>query len=556
MIKSLSINNYALIEKLEMSPSSKLNIITGETGAGKSIMLGAVGLLLGNRADSRSLFSEKEKCFIEGVFDISDYQLETLFESFGLDHESECIIRREIGPSGKSRAFVNDTPVTLDTLKKISARLIDIHSQHESLELGDSKYQQEILDLFAQNKPIFQKYADAYKTWQLTKRKVASLEEKASRGLQDSEYKKFLLNELQKAELRPKELEELEEELSKLENAEEIKINLGRFGKALSESDFSIVNQIKEALSLISSVKSYDKALEDIYERLSSVSIEVEDLASFAQKEQETVELDPERLQVVKERVDLILRLQQKHQVGTTDDLLGIQEKLEGELSEAQDFDDGIRLAKEKMAEAESSLLKTGIKLTKSRAENTKKLANAIKILVGKLGLENVTLLVELSESAPGPTGMDTVEILFSANKGVQAREIRHVASGGEFSRLIFAVKYLLADKTALPTIIFDEIDTGVSGEVALQMTDMMKTMAVNHQVISISHLPQVAAGGDKHYFVYKDHSSDKSVSRIKELDQSGRAMAIAKMIGGEAPGQSAIASAEELLRDHGPSIQ
>ncbi len=548
MIKSLSINNYALIQSLDMSPSPKLNIITGETGAGKSIMLGAVGLLLGNRADTRALFSENEKCIIEGIFEISSYMLQPIFEDFDLDYADECIIRREISPSGKSRAFINDTPVTLDILKKLGIHLMDIHSQHESLELGSNKYQQEILDLFAQNKDLKQKYSECYRAWKAAQLNLEKLEKRALESSKDKDYKQFLFTELQEANLKPNELEGLEEELSRLENAEEIQINLGQLVQALAESDYSIVNQLKEALPLINSIKEYGKELEAIFERLNSVSIEIEDLTADIQKEHESVELDPERLSEVKERVDLIIRLQQKHLVQTTEELISIQDKLNEDLKEVLNLDDEISAAKNRLKNSEKDLNKAGLALRKSRDSQTKKFAKAIESLVHKLGIENATLVIDLSETTPGPSGMDTVEMLFSANKGVLPREIKHVASGGEFSRLIFAIKYLLADKTALPTIIFDEIDTGVSGEIALQMVGMMKEMATNHQVISISHLPQFAAGGDKHYFVYKDHSSDKSVSRIKELAKDERVMTIAKMIGGENPGQSAIASARELL--------
>lgn len=548
MIKSLSINNYALIQSLEMEPSPNLNIITGETGAGKSIMLGAVGLLLGNRADVRTLFSEDSKCVIEGAFDLSQYQLKNLFTELELDYESECIIRREISPTGKSRAFVNDSPVTLDVLKTLGVKLMDIHSQHESLELGSNKYQEEILDIYASHHQLIEAYQSAYSDWKSATRQLTKLEEKAKESAQDSDYKQYLYNELEQAKLQADELKSLEEELNVLENAEEIKTNLGQLSQALDESEFSAFNQLKDALPLLLTIRKYNKKFEELYDRLNSASIEVQDIAAEISKEQEIIEHDPQRLAFVKERVDLLNRLLIKHQTKEVSVLISLRDQLQAELENVLNLDEAIQKAKKLLEEKSSQLQKAGKKLSESRQKNTQPLAKAIESLIHKLGIENATVVIQVSPSEPTSTGMDLVDFLFSANKGVQPREVKHVASGGEFSRLIFAVKYLLADKTALPTIIFDEIDTGVSGEVALQMVNMMKQMAKNHQVISISHLPQFAAGGDAHYFVYKDHSSDRSVSRMKKLSGEERVMAIAKMIGGDKPGENAIASAKELL--------
>lgn len=549
MIKSLSINNYALIQSLEMTPSPHLNIITGETGAGKSIMLGAVGLLLGNRADTKALFSEDEKCIVEGVFDVKEYKLKPLFEEEELDFESECIIRREISPSGKSRAFVNDTPVTLDVLRKIGTHLMDIHSQHESLELGSNQYQQEILDTFAGHGELLERYRVAYGAFKKAEKHHLSLLQRAKESAQDTDYKQHLYTELEDAKLQSGELESLEEELEILENAEEIKVNLGQLTQLIDEAEFSVINQLKEALPLISSIKAFSKNLEGLYERISSTSIELQDIAAEVTKAQDRVELDPERLQVVKERIDLLFRLQQKHQVNGTDRLIEIRDALQQALEEVLNIEGEIKAAEKHLEAARKTMLQCGKELTQDRQKHAGPFSKSIEGLVHKLGIENATIQLQVQPTEPGPAGMDLVEMLFSANKGVQPRELKNVASGGEFSRLIFAVKYLLADKTALPTIIFDEIDTGVSGEIALQMVNMMKTMSRNHQVISISHLPQFAAGGDAHYFVYKDHSAAKSVSKMKKLENQERVMAIAKMIGGDQPGESALASARDLLK-------
>lgn len=548
MIQSLSIKNYALIQQLEMTPSEHLNIITGETGAGKSIMLGAVGLLLGNRADTKALFSDEEKCIVEGVFDVKNYNIKPIFLQAELDFEPECIIRREISPSGKSRAFVNDTPVTLDVLKEIGVHLMDVHSQHESLHLGDNQYQLDILDIYAGNSLLINEYKTAYGNYKKAETRYNQLTAQAAESSKDADYKQFLFNELEEAKLRSGELEELEQELEVLENAEEIKTNLGQLTQVLDESEYALINQIKDALPLLSSIKGFSPKFGDLFDRLNSSSIELQDIAQEISNEQDRVELDPERLNVVKERIDLIFRLQQKHSCTDVSDLINIHQELRDELETVLNIDDEIKSAKSLLEKSEQEVLKTGKLLSQSRQKSAEPFAAAIVKLIGKLGIENGSIQIRVTPGAPKPTGLDLVEMLFSANKGVQPRELKNVASGGEFSRLIFAVKYLIADKTAMPTIIFDEIDTGVSGEVALQMVNMMKQMAQSHQVISISHLPQFAAGGDAHYFVYKDHSSNKSMSKIKRLGTDERVMAIAQMIGGENPGDSAVQSARELL--------
>lgn len=548
MIRSLSIKNYALIQSLEMSPSPNLNIITGETGAGKSIMLGAVGLLLGNRADTKALFSEEEKCVVEGVFDIKNYKLKELFEAADLDFESECIIRREISPSGKSRAFINDTPVTLDVLKTLGVHLMDVHSQHESLQLGSNEYQLEILDIYAGHQELIAQYQKSYAEFTSAEKTYSRLVKKAQESAKDTDYKQYLYNELAEAQLSAGELELLEEELEILENAEEIKVNLGQLNQLLDESEISLINQLQEGLPLLSSIKGFSKRLEELFERLNSASIELQDIAREIANEQDRVELDPERLQVVKERIDLLFRLQQKHHTNEVTELIALRDELSAALEDVLNIDSEIKKAKAALEEAQKAMLSTGKALTASRQKHAQPFAEAIKALITKLGIENGNISIKITPTEPNINGLDLVELLFSANKGVQPRELKNVASGGEFSRLIFAVKYLLADKTAMPTIIFDEIDTGVSGEIALQMVSMMKQMAKNHQVVSISHLPQFAAGGDAHYFVYKDHSSDKSVSKIKKLQEEERVLAIAQMIGGEKPGASAMQSAKELL--------
>lgn len=549
MIKALSIKNYALIRELEMTPDQCLNIITGETGAGKSIMLGAVGLLLGKRADTKILLDESKKCIVEGVFDVSQYKLEAIFEEEDLDYEKECVIRREIAPSGKSRAFVNDTPANLSVLKTIGEKLMDVHSQHESLQLGSNKYQLEVLDAFASHQELINNYQSDFNAYSDAKSQLSKLERLASESAEDEDYKQFLLNELLEANLDDLDKETLEDELEVLENAEDILLKLNQSAGMLDESEISILQLLTEVKSQLQSISGFSSELGELSERINSTSIELQDLNNEIQRVKDKVEHDPEKSLEIKERLDLLYRLEKKHNALTVQELIGIRDSLDESLQTTANLDQEIAQAKKTLESAEKSMNASGGKLTESRKLSSLNFADEIEKIIHQIGIENGTIDIKIEGSQPTIDGLDTVEMLFSANKGVKPQELKEVASGGEFSRLIFAIKYLIADKTALPTIIFDEIDTGVSGEVALQMVKMMKVMAQNHQVISISHLPQFAAGGDAHYFVYKDHSSDRSVSRVRKLENEDRVTAIAKMIGGDNPGASAMESAKELLQ-------
>lgn len=548
MIKSLQIKNYALIQDLEMLPSPNLNIITGETGAGKSIMLGAVGLLLGKRADTKVLLDENQKCVVEGVFDIENYKLRKVFDEADLDYDQECVIRREISPSGKTRAFVNDTPANLHVLKAIGEKLMDVHSQHESLQLGNNSYQLNALDAFAAHPDLIAKYEESFKTYSHAKSELEQLQTLASKSAEDSDYQEFLLKELQEAELDDLVQEELEQELEVLENAEDIKLKLSQTIHMLDESEVAVLQQLNEAKSLLNTVSSFSKELQEVTSRLESSTIELADLSSEMNNIQDRIEYDPAKIQQLKERLDLLYRLQKKHGLSSVTELIELRESIDESLSKVANLDREISEAEKALEAAQKVLKERGNKLSESRKLSALNFADEIEKIVHRIGIENATLEIRVVPSEPTRTGMDTVEMLFSANKGIKPQELKEVASGGEFSRLIFAVKFLIADKTAMPTIIFDEIDTGVSGQVALQMIKMMKHMAQNHQVISISHLPQFAAGGDAHYFVYKDHSSDRSISKIKKLALEDRVSEIAKMIGGENPGNSAIESAKELM--------
>lgn len=550
MIKSLTIKNYALIRELDMSPSPRLSIITGETGAGKSIMLGAVGLLLGNRADTKALWDPETKCRIEGVFDIGQYNLQRFFEENDIDYEKETILRREITPSGKSRAFVNDTPTTLDVVRQLGAQLMDIHSQHESLQLGNNQYQQFLLDAYAQHHRLLADYEIAFAAFSKAEKRLEELQKKATESQKELDYQQFLLKELEQAKLEEIAPQELEDELSELENAEEIKLKLSQVDQTLDHEEIGTLTQLKDIQSAIRSLSSISHTYEKLHERIDSVAIELTDILSEVQRLNENTLLDPERQALVKEKLDLFNRLQQKHAVLEIGELLEIRNKLKAEVSEVANLDQAIEKAEKEVDNSKKEMLDLGTVLSNSRKEFAPKLSSDIESLIRQLGIENGQVEVKVNQNEnPSAAGLDRISILFSANKGVAPREIKEVASGGEFSRLIFAIKFLLADKTSLPTIIFDEIDTGVSGEIALKMIQMMKRMSQNHQIISISHLPQFAAGGDAHFHVYKDHSTEKSETKIRELEQKERIEAIAKMIGGNNPSERAFESAKELLQ-------
>lgn len=552
MILSLSIKNYALIEKLELSPASTLNIITGETGAGKSILLGAVGLLLGKRADVKVLYDESTKCIVEGTFQVEALGLESFFTEADLDYESECVIRREISPAGKSRAFVNDTPVTLDVLKELGLKLVDIHSQHESLALSSEKYQLQTLDLIAQNQDFLDTYRVQYKHFAKLSRELLELQTKSTEASKDLDYQKFILKELEDAHLEEGEQALLEKELLTLENAEEIKERLTQSHHLLDESESSILLQLKEASQLVHKIANLTAGLEEIPDRLESASIELKDISDEIDQVNEKTIYDPERLHLVKERLDLLFRLQQKHGISDVAGLIAMQMQLSEEVAGFENSGEKIKALEKALSESLKALQKAGKKLSTSRKKAAKELEKQVADIIKGIGIENGTLQIQIHDQDPTPTGTDVIDFLFSANKGIAPKPLKSVASGGEFSRLIFAIKSLLAQKTAMPTVIFDEIDTGVSGEVAIQMVKMMRQMAQKHQIISISHLPQFAAAAKQHYFVFKDHEAKRSISRIKVLQEDERVENIARMIGGNNPSQMAQESARELVEELG----
>ncbi|OEK01459.1 DNA repair protein RecN [Roseivirga sp. 4D4] len=549
MLTSLSIENYALIKHLQISPDKGLNIVTGETGAGKSIMLGALGLLLGNRADTKVLLDQSRKCVIEGVFDISAYALEPLFEEFDIDFDRECIVRREISASGKSRAFVNDGVTNLDFLKQLGIRLMDVHSQHETLRLAHNHYQLEIIDTVASTSELLNEVQEAFKAYQEKHRIYKSLITEGDQIRKESDYNQFLFEELDNAQLDSDEQESLEEELNKLENAEEIKTKLNGALSISDRSEINLTNMIQEMKTLLNQISQFSPKYASLLERVESTRIELKDIVSELETEEDSVVYDPNRAEEVQERLNLIYKLQQKHQVGSIEELLSIYDELGNKVLKVENLDEAIEEANRAKQEAYQKALKLAQELSGQRQSVFEGFSDQVISLLSELGMPNATISMDHSNTELNANGIDQIDILFSANKGVAPQVLKQAASGGEFSRLMFSIKYILAKKTALPTIVFDEIDTGISGEIAIKMAQMMLEMAKSHQVITITHLPQIAAKGQSHYFVFKDESTDITTSQIRKLNQEERLNEIAEMIGGKQASTNAFDSARELMK-------
>jgi DNA repair protein RecN (Recombination protein N) len=550
MLKHLSIRNYALIKQLELDPSANLNVITGETGAGKSILLGAIGLLMGNRADSKVLWDEDEKCITEGTFDIRGYRLKPIFKSADLDYDDLTVIRREISPGGKSRAFINDTPVTLDVMKKIGSLLMDIHSQHETLQLGNQVFQLQLIDAFAENGKLMEVYDECWTSYLQAKHDFEKLSAEAETLRQEADYTNFQLDELDKAGLEENEQGSLESEVKIMEHAEEIKTRFNSVLELLSRSEYSSRSSLADARNNVQHLATFSPAYNTLFERLNSVIIELDDILNEIENEESKVDFDPQRAEFVKERLNTMYRLLKKHRTNDLKELLVIQEDLRRKSRLTSNLDGELANARATFEQAEKKLVQAGNKLSESRKKVIASLCKKITKLLDELGIPNATLQIDIQPIAPSPGGADKVDILFSANKGIAARQLSQVASGGEFSRLMFCIKYVMAEKKSMPTLVLDEIDTGVSGEIAMKLGGLMKSMSKEHQLITITHLPQIAAKGDSHYFVFKDNSSKKTVSSIRELKNDERIEEIAKMIGGAKPSKVALENAQELLAE------
>jgi DNA repair protein RecN (Recombination protein N) len=549
MLKHLTIKNYALIKHLELDPSAQLNVVTGETGAGKSIMLGAIGLLMGNRADTKVLWDEQEKCVTEGVFAIKNYKLKSFFKAEDLDYDDNTVIRREISPAGKSRAFINDTPVTLEVMKKLGSLLMDIHSQHETLQLANQTFQLRLIDAYAENQELNDVYGQLWSAYLKAKRDYETLSAEAETLRQESDFIRFQLDELVKAELTEGEQESLESELKVMEHAEEIKTRFQSALETLTQSEFSAQAGLKDARQNLGAVADYAPQYEALLKRLEAITIELTDIVAEIENEESSIEFDPKRSEFINDRLSILYRLFKKHKAPDVKALLTLQAALEEKNDITSNLDEALATKKKTFVDADEKVREAGKKLSTSRQKAFPSLCKQLIKLLQTLGIPEANLVIDHLETEPSNTGIDKIDILFSANKGIAPRTLASVASGGEFSRVMFCIKYVMAEKTAMPTLILDEIDTGISGEVSIKLGNMMKDMSRKHQLITITHLPQIAAKGDTHYFVYKDNSASKTISSIRSLSESDRVEEIAKMIGGAKPSKIAIQNAEELLK-------
>lgn len=549
MLLSLSIKNYALIESLDITFSNQFSIITGETGAGKSILLGALGLVLGNRADLSVLKDKDQKCIIEATFSLANYNLERFFQDNDLDYEEQTIIRREILPSGKSRAFINDSPVNLNELQELGVFLIDIHSQHETRELLNEAYQFDILDAVAQNEKRLTSYKKGLEVLHQSKKELSQLITEKEALSKEQEYNNFLLEELVAAKLKDGEQKDLEEELDQLSNVELIKENLDKVLSIANEEQLGTLVTLNEIKQSLQKIAVFSKDYHDYHERILSVSIELQDIIDECFSSAEKIINDPERLELVSTKLQTIYTLQKKHNVTTVEELLAIQNDLDGKLVRYDDLDAEILKKEQEQADIIEKLDQVANLLTKARLEAIPTLSEQIQYILTQLGMPDAKIVFEIQPTdSYTKFGKDTISLLFSANKGMAMGPIKKMASGGEMSRIMLAVKAVLANYSKLPSIIFDEIDTGVSGEIAIKIGEIMKEMSKNMQVFAITHLPQIAAKGDQHYKVFKYNVENDTLSELKLLTAEQRIVEIAEMLSGKNISDSAINHAKELL--------
>lgn len=549
MITSLSIKNYALIEKLTIDFSKGFSIITGETGAGKSIILGAIGLVLGKRADLTSLKNKEEKCIIEAHFEISKYNLKEFFEANDLDYEDDTIIRREILPSGKSRAFINDSPVNLQELQDLSLFLIDIHSQQQTQELSDEGVQFKIIDAIADNFDTIQSYQKVLKAYKADKSKLNALLKKQSDSGKEQEYNTFLLNELVSAKLKSGEQEELEADYEKLNNVEIIKEAIDKSLVIANEEQFGVFHNLNEIKASLQKIAPFSSEYQSIFERMVSLAIEFDDVSRELQNSSEKLLNDPAQLELVSQKLQLIYNLQKKHQVTSVDELLEIQSTLGNTLLELDNIEEEIALLSKSIDQKAIELDSFSSTIHQNRKNAIPVLSQKLISILETLGMPNVRFNMELLPSENYfQNGKDELQFLFSANKGTDFGLLKKVASGGEMSRIMLAVKAILAQYSKLPTLIFDEIDTGVSGEIAIRMGEIMKEMSATMQIFAITHLPQIAAKGDSHFKVFKSTVDDDTQSELKLLSQDERVIEIAQMLSGAVVSDSALNHAKALL--------
>ncbi len=551
MLHKLSIRNYAIIDKLDIEFSGALNIITGETGAGKSILLGALGLILGERADSKVLYNQEEKCIVEADFDISGYNLRDFFTEQELDFEAHTIVRREINQNGKSRAFVNDTPVTLNVLQSLGEKLVNLHNQHETLELTRSGFQLAVIDALAKNQGPLASYKAVFRQYKKDFKRLEELIEKAGAANAEMDYVQFQYKELAEANLEAGEQELLETEQGTLSNVEEIKVALQACLQLLDGSEAAALDQLGEVQTQLKNVKNYNKDILALSERLHTVQEELKDVAREMDQLQENAALDPARLEEVSNRLNTLYKLQKKHRLNSVEELLKLQSDLEARIQGVDNSNAELEALKKHLDKQFKELSAMADNLHVAREKVLREFQNNVVVLLTKVGMPNASFKVDIRKAEHhhlSDTGLTEVKFLFSANRGFAPQEIKDVASGGELSRLMLCIKSLIADSDLLPTMIFDEIDAGISGEVAFKTGEIMKQLSRNHQLIAITHLPQIARAADEHLYIYKQNTGERTVTRIKTLTGEERIIELAKMLGGEKPSEAALANARELM--------
>lgn len=550
MLRSLYIKNYALIDSLEIDLEPGFSVITGETGAGKSIILGALSLILGQRADMKAIKQGESKCVIEGSFDVSAYDLRAFCEEKGIDYDPDSyILRREILSTGKSRAFINDSPVSLTDLKELGSQLIDIHSQHQNLLLSDTRFQMQVVDALAGNKELLSRYQQAFHQYKQSEKALAELREAVRKSKEEEDYLRFQIESLTEAALQEGEQEELENELETLTHAEDIKSALFKIHSLLSDDDKGIVLELKEGLNTSQQLAKVYARSEEISERLQTAYIDLKDLASEMDKLANDVEFNPERLAFIESRLDLIYTLQKKYHVNTVPELLALYEEFKQKIENIESSDQQVEALEKEVHEKSEKVFALAKQLTDSRTSITDSFEKDLTDRVAYLGMPNIRFRSEIiAEKHPNIYGLDSVLFQFSANKNVPLQPVAEIASGGEISRLMLCLKSMIAGATALPTIIFDEIDTGVSGEIADKMGEVMREFGKNMQVLAITHLPQIAAKGKAHYKVYKSDDEHTTTTNLVRLSDEERLTEIARMLSGSTVTEAAIQNAKVML--------
>ena len=549
MLQKLSIRNYAIIDEINLSFSSNLNIITGETGAGKSILVGALSLILGERADTSVLLNADKKCFVEGVFSVDGKnEIQEFLKENELDENDELIVRREISSAGKSRAFINDTPVSLQQLKQLASLLVDLHQQFDNLELSNTHFQREVVDALAKNQSLLQSYQTQYRQWLQAKYKMDDLQQQKIQFAKEYDYNKFLFDELEELNLKENELEDLDAELQLLNSSEEIKTTLTKIYFDLKESEQPIVQSLKQIVQQLQHYSSLHHSLPNVIERLQSSQIELNDIATEINAINNSVNFDENKIQLINDRIAAGYKLLKKHNLKTTNELLQLQNELQQKLKAVLDIDDAILEKEKQTALLLQQVEKTAQTLSANRKNQIHPLEKNINVLLVQVGMPNASVKIKLENIALNEFGKDEIQFLFDANKSNRYEPIHKVASGGELSRLMLCIKSLVAESIDLPTMIFDEIDTGISGEAAKQVGIIMKKLAAKRQVVCITHQPQIAAKATTHYFVYKEPVNGNIKTRIKQLDNNERITTIAQMLSGEKPTDAALQNAKEMV--------